>query len=377
MLSIKQWKIADNERGLLFKDKQFQRVLAPGRHRLLDVGNRLSVDVVALGQGEVQHAQLDVLIKLPAFIEHVDVQQMANQQVGLVYCDNRLVRLLEPGERAVFWKQPFTIQVQTHDINDGYRIDDKLLSDVLRQGISLGKKGDRLLMAVVPEQSVGLLYENGRLQQTLSAGRHAFWQLNRQLQVQIYDLRLQNVEISGQEILTKDRVSLRINLNAGFRIADPEVVAKKLKQPDDHVYRRLQLALREAVGTRSLDELLADKNLISRVIAKECTDALAQYGIVLEQVGVKDIILPGEMKDILNQVVQAQKAAEANLIKRREETAATRSLHNTAKMMEGNAVLLRLKELETLEKVSERIGQLNVYGGLDSLMNGLVQIGSK
>ncbi len=81
------------------------------------------------------------------------------------------------------------------------------------------------------------------------------------------------------------------------------------------------------------------------------------------------------MKDILNQVVQAEKAAEANLIKRREETAATRSQHNTAKMLENNPVLLRLKELEALERVAERINHLNVYGGLDQVMNGLVTLG--
>ena len=80
------------------------------------------------------------------------------------------------------------------------------------------------------------------------------------------------------------------------------------------------------------------------------------------------------MKAILNQVVEAQKAAEANVIKRREETAATRSLHNTAKVMENNPTLLRLKELEALEKVAEKIDNLNVYGGLDGLMNGIVKI---
>lgn len=76
----------------------------------------------------------------------------------------------------------------------------------------------------------------------------------------------------------------------------------------------------------------------------------------------------------LNQVVEAQKTAEANVIRRREETSATRSLHNTAKLMENNPTLLRLKELEALEKVSERVNQINVYGGLDGLMNGTVKL---
>ena len=98
------------------------------------------------------------------------------------------------------------------------------------------------------------------------------------------------------------------------------------------------------------------------------------FGIDVTSVGLRDIILPGEMKTILAQVVEAQKAAEANVIKRREETNATRSLLNTAKVMEENATALRLKELETLERVAERIDKISVFGGLDQVLNGLVSI---
>ena len=92
---------------------------------------------------------------------------------------------------------------------------------------------------------------------------------------------------------------------------------------------------------------------------------LTAYGIELDGVGVKDIVLPGEMKTILAQVVEAEKSAQANVIRRREETAATRSLLNTAKVMEGNPIALRMKELETLERVAERIDKISVFGGLD------------
>jgi regulator of protease activity HflC (stomatin/prohibitin superfamily) len=71
-------------------------------------------------------------------------------------------------------------------------------------------------------------------------------------------------------------------------------------------------------------------------------------------VGVRDIILPGEMKAILNQVMEAKKKAEASLIQRREEVAATRSLANTAEMLQKNPTLMRLKELEALEKIVGR-----------------------
>jgi len=89
---------------------------------------------------------------------------------------------------------------------------------------------------------------------------------------------------------------------------------------------------------------------------------------------VKDVILPGDMKDILNKVVQTEKLAQANVIKRREETAATRSLLNTAKLMQDNPTLMRLKELEVLEKVSGKVDKLTVFGGFDGVLNDTVRI---
>ena len=128
------------------------------------------------------------------------------------------------------------------------------------------------------------------------------------------------------------------------------------------------------MGTRTLDELLENKTVIDEVVTAQVKAKLADYGLQLDGVGVKDIVLPGEMKTILAQVVEASKSAEANVIRRREETAATRSLLNTAKVMEDNPVALRLKELETLERVAERIDKISVFGGLDQVLNGLVKL---
>jgi len=114
--------------------------------------------------------------------------------------------------------------------------------------------------------------------------------------------------------------------------------------------------------------------VIDEVVMAHVKARLATYGIELDGAGVKDIVLPGEMKTILAQVVEAEKSAQANVIRRREETAATRSLLNTAKVMEGNPVALRMKELETLERVAERIDKISVFGGLDQVLNGLVKL---
>jgi regulator of protease activity HflC (stomatin/prohibitin superfamily) len=128
------------------------------------------------------------------------------------------------------------------------------------------------------------------------------------------------------------------------------------------------------VGEQTLDALLENKAAIDQTVLAQVRERLEGSGIALESVGVKDIILPGEMKTILAQVVEAEKSAQANVIRRREETAATRSLLNTAKVMEGNPVALRMKELETLERVAERIDKISVIGGLDQVLNGLVTL---
>ena len=148
----------------------------------------------------------------------------------------------------------------------------------------------------------------------------------------------------------------------------------QLSKPQEHLYRELQFGLRAAVGTRSLDELLENKQLIDEAVGAHLAGRLAGSGIEVSSLGVRDIILPGEMKTLLAQVVEAEKSAQANVIRRREETSATRSLLNTAKVMEENPVALRLKELETLERVAERIDRISVFGGLDQVLNGLVTL---
>ena len=167
-------------------------------------------------------------------------------------------------------------------------------------------------------------------------------------------------------------MALRINLNAGVRFVDVLAAFAQQAKPLDYLYRELQFGLRAAVGT--LDELLEDKGSIDRTVAEHIGARARSAGMEVASVGVKDIILPGEMKTILARVVEAEKAAQANVIRRREETAATRSLLNTAKVMEDNPIALRMKELETLEKVTEKIDKISVYGGLDSVLKDLVKI---
>jgi len=248
----------------------------------------------------------------------------------------------------------------------------KLNQTQLRQRPVAGLAG--VLLVQVADYHVGVLTVDGKLQELLGAGAYGFWRYNRQVQVECVDLRSQALEISGQDILTKDKVGLRLNLSATWRYADVQQAFANTAKPAELVYRELQFGLRAAVGTRTLDELLEDKATIDTIVKDFAAQKLMAAGITLEGVGVKDIILPGEMKTILAQVVEAEKSAQANVIRRREETAATRSLLNTAKLMEDNPIALRMKELETLERVAERIDKISVFGGLDQVLNGLVKL---
>lgn len=99
----------------------------------------------------------------------------------------------------------------------------------------------------------------------------------------------------------------------------------------------------------------------------------AEFGVTGLSLGIRDVILPGEMKTLMNKVIEARKAADANLIMRREETAAMRSQANTARLLDNNPTLMRLRELDVLEKVAGN-SKLNVVLGEKGLADRIVNL---
>ena len=128
------------------------------------------------------------------------------------------------------------------------------------------------------------------------------------------------------------------------------------------MYVAFQLALREYVAGFSFDELLEKKDSMAPFILQSVQKNADGLGIAVKDFGIRDIILPGDVKEIMNQVLVAEKKAQANTIMRREETASTRSLLNTAKLMEENAMLWKLKEMEYVEKIADKINSISVSG---------------
>ncbi|MBV7428687.1 MULTISPECIES: slipin family protein [unclassified Acidovorax] len=375
---IQRITVKKNERALLLRNGDFDRVLQSGTHWLFAGLDTLRVETFALEQPAFTHGLADYLMaQEPAVVAAHFVQvNLSEREVGLRSENGVLVEILPPGTRRLYWKGLVDVAVQVVNLHNGAELPADLVARLtqtpLRQRAVTGLNG--VLQVQVPEGQCALLTLDGKVERLLTAGAYAFWKYGRTIAVELVDLRLQAVEVSGQDIMTRDKVGLRLNLSATYRITDVLQAFAQLQKPADYLYRELQFALRAAVGTRTLDELLENKTVIDEVVTAHLATKLQPYGMQLESVGVKDIVLPGEMKAILTQVVQAEKQAQANVIRRREETAATRSLLNTAKVMEDNPVALRMKELETLERVAERIDKISVFGGLDQVLNGLVKM---
>ncbi|HRI00497.1 MAG TPA: slipin family protein [Saprospiraceae bacterium] len=147
----------------------------------------------------------------------------------------------------------------------------------------------------------------------------------------------------------------------------------QVKDLEKRIYTMLQMAIRESLSALSLDELLTKKSELGREIMSKLNTNCELIGIELSEAGLKDIILPGDMREIMNQVLLAEKRAQANIITRREETASTRSLLNTARLMEENEMLWKLKEMEFLERVTDRVSNLSVSGN-GNILNQLREI---
>ncbi|AQZ79771.1 TPA: slipin family protein [Escherichia coli] len=372
---IKKISVRKDQLALLSRNGDYYKVLHAGEH-ILPWLNTPEVLLITLDGSEVPDVLADYLRRFqPDWVErYCVVADLSETEAGALYMDGILLEILPPSTRRLYWRVEddlTLVRMNTQQVP----VQTEVMNAVLqprRKGVVKGR--DAILTVQVPAWHVGVLKIDGETQALLPPGLTAYWKINHLVEAEVVDTRLQVLEVSGQEILTKDKVNLRINLAANWRYSDVLLAFSQLTKPIDHLYRELQFALREVVGTRTLDELLEDKQVIDDVVSEQVKSRMLPFGMEIASLGVKDIVLPGDMKNILAQLVEAEKSAQANVIRRREETAATRSLLNTAKVMENNPVALRLKELETLERVAERIDNISVFGGLDQVLHGLVNI---
>jgi len=366
--------VKDGERAILMRDGRFERVLEPGRYRLFDPTRKLTADIYQVVRTEFPLERYNVLKAArpdlaTALFEAVETKA---GELAVVSFDGRPVHLVGPWSTRVFWKVATKVDVERIDVASDPKVQPRHLAMVSRAHNAY------LDEPVIENHEAGLLYVEGRFVERLAPGRHSYWIVDHKVEVKRLDLRPQAVEITAQEMLTKDRISLRVTLTVLRRIVDPERVAAAIADVDGWLYRLVQFAIREAVASRTLDEVLSAKGALDAELRTYVRERVAESGIEVTELGVKDVILPGEIRELVNKVVEAERLAKANLIRRQEETAATRSLLNTAKLMEDNPLLLRLKELESLERLVEKVGRIDLHAGegqgLDALLTKLVRL---
>ena len=366
--------VKDGERALLTRNGRLERVLEPGRHRLFDPRSALAAEMFQVVRSEFPAERYAVIHAARPDLagDLFEVVATKANEIAIVSLDGRPMQVMTPWQVRVYWKVATSVDVERIDVTSEPRVSARHLAMTDRTRLLI------VTEAVVENHEAGLLYVEGRLVERLAPGRHAFWNVGRKIEVKRLDLRPQAVEITAQEMLTRDRIALRVTLTAFRRIVDPERIVSAVPDVDAWLYRLVQFAIREAVAGRTLDEVLSAKAALDAELRDYVRARIADSGVEVTELGVKDVILPGEIRELVNKVVEAERVAKANLIRRQEETAATRSLLNTAKLMEENPLLLRLKELESLERLVEKVGRIDLHAGdgqgFDALLNKLVRL---
>lgn len=351
---MKRVIINSNHVGLVFQNNELTKVLTAGKYW---IGFWETLEVYNMSHFFIPSRELNVILQNEDLADLLTEVEVKDHEIALLYKDGNFCKVLGPGKFAI-WEgatlyTPIIIDIQTLYV--GNEVDKNL--------IEKGVMANYIRSFQVEAFEQGILFVNGNMERTLGPGKYHFWQNSNTITLLKTDMRQTTADIGGQEVLTKDKAQLRINFTVQYKVTNLVKALVENKDFEKQLYTQMQMALREITGRQTFDELMENKDQIAEKVMAVAMEKAQQLGIELLGFGVKDIILPGEIKDIMNQVLIAEKRAQANSIMRREETASTRSLLNTAKLMEENAMLFKLKEMEYVEKIAEKIHTITLSGG--------------
>ncbi|MEM9289259.1 MAG: slipin family protein [Pseudomonadota bacterium] len=371
IMGLTRVTLSETERAIRLYKGEIKGILGPGEHVLDNRRGRLTLERFSLTTPEFKsRLERPLFDKLPGVANaHLTVVQTGAEDVAVIERDGAIYTVLGPDERRVFWTDAGPWTVKTYAFADGLDVEPALFRRLLKT-----RALDQVAVVQVEDGARGMVFLNNVLDRVLTPGVYGFWKSDRVITAKNIDLKAQAMDVVGQEVLTKDRVTIRLNIVADYRVTDPVKAVMETKDFADALYRALQVAYRKTVGALTLDALLERKGEVDTAALEKVRADMAGIGIEVREITLKDVILPGEMREILNTVVAAQKEAEANVIRRREETNATRSLANTAKVMADNPVMLRLKELEAIEAIASKVERLTISNGTEGLLKDLVKL---
>ena len=355
---MKKIIITENQRGFLFDNGKFVKMLSAGKYFLFGgrevIVNQLDAPVNA------GFCPIEKLLNYKEIASSITIVDVGDREIALHFVNGKFRSVLRQGKHA-FWSIIDKHEFQMVDISTPY------VSEDVPTYVFAKIPSVFYVKIEVAEYQKARLYFDRKLVGILEAGTYYFWQMGVKVEAGFVDTRLTQMNITGQEMLTADKVSLRINLVCNYRITDYVRILTEVDNFEEQMHVAAQLAIREFVGRYKLDEILENKDKMSECVFERLKAREGDLFVEITEAGVKDIILPGEIRDIMNTVLIAEKRAQANVITRREEVASTRSLLNTARLMDENQTLYRLKELEYVERICHNVGNINLTGEGDML----------
>ena len=177
---------------------------------------------------------------------------------------------------------------------------------------------------IIKDTHRGLYYEDGVLTQVLGAGRHALprhvdlgFYRTPLVDVTLVDVRERELTIKGQEILTADKVAIRVSIIVQFRVSDPKAAIHEVANYEERLYGDVQLAARRSLASMNLEEILTDRNRLSADILGDVYKVAGTYGVTIGRAEVKDLVFPGNLQEIMNKVLAAERTSQAQLVEAR------------------------------------------------------------
>jgi regulator of protease activity HflC (stomatin/prohibitin superfamily) len=179
---------------------------------------------------------------------------------------------------------------------------------------------------IIKDTHRGLWYEDGVLVKVLEAGRYKipdrhgyFGPKGPYVDVQLVDMRERDLTIKGQEILTADKVALRVSILVQFRVVDPKLALHAVDKYEERLYSDVQLAARRSLASMILEDILTNRNRLSEDILRDVKSTAATYGVTILRADVKDLAFPGNLQEIMNKVLAAERMSQVQLVEARSK----------------------------------------------------------
>ncbi len=352
--------INENQIGYLVRNGKFEKVLTPGVYRYSEMLGYTVKTVTAKGEVDTCSIPVKKLCEDKFFAENTVLQNVPKNSFAFIVADGVHVQCAS-GCNLLYWNLFEQVEIKMFTPEDP-----EVSEDFPRELIGAA---DGLYMSTVsvPIGTVAMLYYDNRFVRQLPTGVYRFWKNGTEVTARYVNVAKQLLGLPAQELLTADKVTVRVTMALEYTVTDPKMYAESLANGEEQLRLNAQLALRDYVGGLKLEELLEKKSEFSGFMLQRLRKSDCGSWCEFSNGGIKDVIIPGDIREIMNTVLVAEKQAQASVIVRREEVASTRSLLNTARMMEENPTLMRLKELEYLERICERVDSISVSGGADLL----------